>query len=145
MRILFVCTGNTCRSPMAEAILKSKGIPGLEVRSAGVYAATGQSASRFAQEVLSDAAIQHEHQSKQISSEEIEWATHILTMTESHAAAIRNYFPESVEKVFTLKEFAEEDGSGKDVLDPYGGSKADYYNTFIELKNLIDSFVNKLK
>lgn len=47
-RILFVCTGNTCRSPMAEAILKSKKIDGLEVKSAGIYAATGSEASAHA-------------------------------------------------------------------------------------------------
>lgn len=143
--ILFVCTGNTCRSPMAEAILKNKGIPDIEVKSAGVYAVNGQRASRFAQEVLADAVIHQEHQSKQISAEDVEWATHILTMTESHAAAIRNFFPEYSDKVYTLKEFAGAGRSGKDVLDPYGGSKADYYNTFIELKGLIDSFENKLR
>lgn len=144
-RVLFVCTGNTCRSPMAEAILKSKGIPQLEVKSAGVYASDGQAASRFAREVLEDAHIPYQHQSKQISSEDVEWATHILTMTESHAAAIRNFFPEYSNKVSTLKEFVGASNQGKDVLDPYGGSKMDYFKTFMELENLIDSFVNKIK
>ena len=144
-RVLFVCTGNTCRSPMAEAILKNKGIPQLEVRSAGVYAANGQAASRFAREVLVEAGIHNQHQSKQISSEDVIWATHILTMTESHAIAIRNFSPENSDKVYTLKEFVGASSQGKDVLDPYGGSKVDYYNTFVELKNLIDSFVNKIK
>ena len=53
-RILFVCTGNTCRSPMAEAILKSKKIDGVEVKSAGIYAATGSEASAHAKKVLED-------------------------------------------------------------------------------------------
>ena len=144
-RVLFVCTGNTCRSPMAEAILKNKGIPQLEVKSAGIYAADGQAASHYAREVLAEANIRHQHQSKQVSSEDVEWATHILTMTESHATAIRGFFPEYSDKVFTLKEFVGASTQGKDVLDPYGGSKVDYYNTFVELKNLIDSFANKIK
>lgn len=144
-RVLFVCTGNTCRSPMAEAILRSKGIPQLEVRSAGIYAANGQAASQFAREVLAEEDIRHQHQSKQISSEDVEWATYILTMTESHAEAIQNFFPEYSNKVSTLKEFVGASGQSNDVLDPYGGSKMDYRKTFMELENLVDSFVRKIK
>ena len=142
-RVLFVCTGNTCRSPMAEAILKNKGIPQLEVKSAGIYAADGQAASHYAREVLAEANIRHQHQSKQVSSEDVEWATHILTMTRSHAAIIKDLYPDESGKVYTLKEFLNGE-EGYDVVDPYGGTKWHYEQTFNELSDLIAALRNKL-
>jgi len=130
---------------MAEAILKSEQLPQVEVRSAGIYAIDGQAASRFAREVLEEEQIYQQHRSKQLAAEDVQWATHILTMTESHATTIRSIFPEHRNKIFTLKEFVGMKGQSNDVLDPYGGSKNDYYNTFNELKSLLDFYVNKIK
>jgi protein arginine phosphatase len=143
VRVLFVCTGNTCRSPMAEAILRSKKLPNVEVRSAGVYAADGLGASRHAQAVLADQKISHEHSSKLLTAEDVEWATHILTMTSSHREAILYNFPVASGKTFTLKEFAGGEGY-LDVVDPYGGSKQDYEDTFRELNQLIAHILHKL-
>jgi protein arginine phosphatase len=144
-RVLFVCTGNTCRSPMAEAILKSQNITGLEVKSAGVYASHGQPASRYAKEVLDDNQIPHNHASRLLSEEDLEWATHILTMTEGHKHAITQMFPNAQEKIFTIKEFVSTDEYNKDVFDPFGGSKEIYAQTFDELKDLVDKLIEKMK
>ncbi|MBV7505186.1 low molecular weight protein arginine phosphatase [Bacillus sp. sid0103] len=143
-RILFVCTGNTCRSPMAEAILKNKQLDRVEVRSAGIYAATGSEASAHAKKVLDDNGIAHNHRSSLLTRDEVAWADLILTMTSSHKMAILQQYPDMGEKVFTLKEYSGE-GFHSDVVDPYGGSLAMYEQTFRELNALIDKAIGKLK
>lgn len=143
LKVLFVCTGNTCRSPMAEAILKSYDLPHIEVRSAGVYAANGHEASYFAKEVLRDHQIGHQHHSTTLSHHEVEWATLILTMTRTHAAIIKDLYPDESGKVYTLKEFVNKE-EGYDVVDPYGGTKWHYEQTFNELSDLIVALKEKL-
>ncbi|WP_150270608.1 low molecular weight protein arginine phosphatase [Paenibacillus tepidiphilus] len=108
LHILFVCTGNTCRSPMAEGLLrklaKERGI-GLEVRSAGVSAISGTSISRHAAGVLRDEGIHDHITSSQLSGEAVAWADLVLTLTGSHKRHLLQYFPEAVTKTYTLKEY----------------------------------------
>ena len=142
MNIFFVCTGNTCRSPMAQAILTAKKLQGIEVRSAGLFA--GESPlSLNAQTVLNDQGIEFEHTSKQFLPSDMEWSTLILTMTDAHKQYLLQQYPGATQKLFTLKEFAS--GSSADVSDPYGGSLSTYQQTFEELKGLIEQVVDKIK
>jgi protein arginine phosphatase len=143
VNILFVCTGNTCRSPMAEAILKNKNLPNVEVKSAGVYAIDGQHASGHVKTVLAEKQIQHEHRSRLLTEQDVEWATYILSMTSSHREAILQYFPSAVGKVFTIKDFA---GEGEhDVIDPFGGNVEIYQKTFQDLENTVDKVIGRFK
>ncbi|MGE7914270.1 low molecular weight protein arginine phosphatase [Lysinibacillus xylanilyticus] len=144
MKILFVCTGNTCRSPMAEVILKHKKIGHIEVRSAGIYAMPNAKMSAHAQQVLNEANMTHQHLATQLSITEMEWADLILTMTTAHKDTIIANYPRAEQKVFTLKEYTSE-GSIGNVVDPYGGSKEIYEITFAELKELVERLVKKLE
>lgn len=128
---------------MAEAILKHKNIDGIEVRSAGIYAATGSEASAHAQKVLKLNQISHQHNSSQLDKAAVDWADLILTMTASHKGAILQQYRDSSGKVFTLKEFTGETFDS-DVVDPFGGSLAIYQQTYRELEKLIDKALKKL-
>lgn len=143
MNIYFVCTGNTCRSPMAEAILKAKKLDNVTVRSAGVFALEGGEMSENAKYVLNQENIPFNHKTKQVSLEDIEWADLILTMTVSHKEMLLRSFPEATNKTFTLKEYVTP-YSSLDVSDPFGGDVHTYKKTFEELKRLIDELAKKL-
>jgi protein-tyrosine phosphatase len=100
--------------------------------------------SAHAQQVLFEANMTHQHLATQLSIVEMEWADLILTMTTAHRDTIIANYPNADRKVFTLKEYTSED-SGGNVVDPYGGSKEIYKETFAELTELVERLVKKIE
>ncbi|MCL2766899.1 MAG: low molecular weight protein arginine phosphatase [Peptococcaceae bacterium] len=142
MELVFVCTGNTCRSSMAEGLARHiwakrwKSCGDLRVSSAGVAAWPGEMASPQAVYALREKGIDiHEHRSRPLTSEITEHAGLLLTMTKKHKEQILEIFPETAGKVFMLAEFA---GHGPvDMPDPFGESKETYQLCADALESLI--------
>jgi protein-tyrosine-phosphatase len=110
--ILFVCTGNTCRSPMAEGLFSrmvKQRNKNWQARSAGVSASGGSPVSRHAATILNSKGASDKQRSDFLANEWIEWADLVLTMTSSHKYAVIHRFPGAADKVYTLKEFVEDD------------------------------------
>nr|WP_272898768.1 low molecular weight protein arginine phosphatase [Paenibacillus sp. MMS18-CY102] len=105
---MFVCTGNTCRSPMAEAIMRDRAASrsiSLEIRSAGVSTVDGLPISAHAAETLKRKRVAHEGVSRALGKPSVEWADLILTMTSAHKRSLIARFPEALEKTHTLMEY----------------------------------------
>ena len=143
MNIYFICTGNTCRSPMAEAILKNKGLKNIEVRSAGIYALEGSPMSRNADTVLSQENIKHNHKSSIFNERDAAWADLILTMTAGHKEMVLRLSEEAQGKTYTLMEYAMSQ-NGVDIQDPFGGNLSVYQQTFEQLNEAINNLEEKL-
>lgn len=121
-KLIFVCTGNTCRSPMAEGLLKHLLGPdcGWEISSAGVCAGNGFPASPNAVAAMREKGIDiSAHCSTHLSPELIEGAALLVTMTRGHRDAILAIAPESAGKVFLLKSFGIAQCAA-DIYDPVG-------------------------
>ncbi len=124
--IIFVCTGNTCRSPMAEYLMKTA-LPGLSVKSRGLSVAEPSKMSYNSERILESYGIDtKDFQSAPLTRREAEEASIIYTMTNDHREAILSVMPELSKKVFTLKL------SG-DIKDPYMGSFDVYEDTLREI------------
>lgn len=123
MHIIFVCTGNTCRSPMAEALLKKK-TDAHTVESAGLSVSHPAPAHENAVRTMAEYGMDiTNHVAKPLTPELVEKADLLLTMTRGHRALLCALFPAADEKTFTLAEYA---GCAEDVEDPFGGDMETY-------------------
>jgi protein-tyrosine-phosphatase len=141
--ILFICTGNTCRSPIAEGILRQmaekRGLA-LTVRSAGIAAAQGAPMSRHSATILEKQGISVRHSAQSATSKLIDWADLILTMTVNHKRAVIQAFPQSLDKIHLLKEFVEDN---PEVLSSIAESESFYSE--LEMKRVLSQPISVLE
>jgi len=146
-RILLVCTGNICRSPLAAALLQralaQRGIDGLEVASAGTGAWDGAPVSEGAYLVGLERGLDlSAHRARLLTRELVEEADLILTMARHHRARVDELGGEG--RVFVLGEYAGREGDAAEVSDPFGGDLEVYRDTCVELEALIDTAVERI-
>ncbi|TYQ14679.1 UNVERIFIED_CONTAM: protein-tyrosine phosphatase/ribose 5-phosphate isomerase B [Acetivibrio alkalicellulosi] len=154
-KVLFVCTGNTCRSSMAEGIFNKMALDmdkqdDLKAFSAGVCAFDGDGANPHAIKVLNEVfGIDiSSHRSAKLKDSHIENAYLILAMTKNHKNTIVSLFPQAIDKTFSLKEYVLGDNVTKDSLDvhdPYGRPIIVYENCARDLKNIIEKLITRLE
>ena len=130
-RVLFVCTGNTCRSPMAEAMFRRavEGRGDYSVNSAGVAASKGAPCSRETKALCDRMKAPLEgFASRPVTAALLEEATHVFAMTGGHLACLEERFPEHSDKFYLACEFVDLPGKGvaADVPDPIGMGKRAY-------------------
>jgi len=143
--VLFICTGNVCRSPMAEGIFRHAvhGRGDYRVLSAGLGALDGQPPSAYAVQAVRELGIDIAGQrSRMLTPELVAQADYIFGMTHSHVDTVGLLYPQAMEKTFLLREFDETlDIYEKDISDPIGGSYEVYLNCRDQIEQGIASLL----
>ena len=145
--ILVVCTGNSCRSIMAEGYLRKRvkeEAMELEIRSAGTGAFNGTRPPKETIEILHDEGIPSEGlEAKIITKEMVEWADAILAMESLHKEIIVQTWPEAEKKTYLLGKYNSSEFN--DIPDPIGRSVDFYRETFSLIKESVEEFIKWLK
>src|SRR6266481_188198 len=143
--VLFVCTGNVCRSPMAEGIFRyaMQGRGDYRVFSAGLGAMEGQPPSHYAVQAVRELGIDISFQrSRMLTPDLVAQADYIFGMTHSHIDTVTLLYPHAAEKTFLLREFDDTlELFEKDISDPIGGSYDIYLNTRDQIEQGIASLM----
>lgn len=144
LNILFVCTGNSCRSPMAEGLAKKiaeeRGLH-VDVRSAGTHAREEWRATPDAVEVCREVGVDISgHQAQRLTPELVDWADHVLVMEEMHSWAVQACDWRAPYKVWKLAEFVGK----KRIDDPIGKSARHYRKCRDLLTKAVDGALERL-
>ena len=143
--VLFVCSANICRSPMAMAIFQSRVArePGRWlVESAGTWAPEGAPASVISQMVLAERGLDlSNHRSRRVSREIINSFDLVLTMEDGHKEALQIEFPEMAERIYLLSEMI---GLKYNIADPMGGIDDDFRSTANEITQILTDGYEKI-
>ncbi len=147
--ILFVCTGNICRSPFAESLLKKlaaeKGLKGITADSAGLLALPGNSATSLAQRVAAEYGVDlAEHKAISLSKDLVACSDLILIMEKSHEEALLAAFPEAAGKVLLIRYFARFGSRTRGIADPYGLEYDAYRFCFLDIQDSVSGLVEYL-
>lgn len=142
MKIVFVCTGNTCRSPMAQGlfhkILTDLDMPAhhFQVSSAGLHALKNQPVSAEAVAAMQDYKIDiSQHRTAPLEKLQVEEADLLLTMTHWQADYIKEFFPSKKDRTFSLSEYVGYDNMN--IEDPYGAELITYKKCAADLNRLL--------
>lgn len=136
--VLFVCSANICRSPMAMGLFQAhvaKRVESWRVESAGVWALVNYAAATNTRAVLARRGVDlSAHRARQITAQMIEQFHLVLVMERNHKEALQAAFPQLAGRIYLLTEMV---GRSTDILDPMGGEVDEFENTAREIEDLI--------
>lgn len=150
-KVLFVCSGNTCRSPMAKELFtqflthyEREGLSAeYQAISAGLFAADGWPASPEALEVMEEYGIDlSRHRSRPLDQDLVEEADLILVMTRGHYSQVIERYQSSRDKTFILSEWAG--CQGQEISDPFGMGKESYKKSAEQIRSMLERVIKKL-
>jgi protein arginine phosphatase len=143
-RLLFVCTANICRSPLAEELARLYAAERgwmVEARSAGTHARDGESAALNSQKAIRDVGGDlTAHRSQPVTEELVAWADRILVMEMRHAQLVREQFPASDEKLQMLGTF----GGLMEIADPYGSWIFKYRSSRDDIRRCVEGLLDRM-
>src|SRR5215208_1732578 len=148
-QILFICTANVCRSPMAEAIFNAlaeeRGLP-WRAESAGVAALVDEDITPNARAALDEVGIYaNEHRARQVGEEMLEEADLVLGMGPRHVATLRGRFGGLSERVYVLPEYALGAPPEEGIPDPYGQTMTAFRASVRQLLEYTEGLVGRLE